>query len=442
MKNDHRMICNGCNTTRCTPISTPKYGKSIYRITKLKNQMGEISHRDTPRTPHLSSQPTIHSKRPSSFSALDTTNLYINDHVTRAASHLDKKLISQDCFNKIHTIAGMFPGAITSFLGFECRLAETNPSADFAFTISGVGQDRFVFQQLLKNNQLFQKLLSYPEWKRIQEFTTAWTDTKSVLFNNVKCFWIEFDITENKSDVPIPSVFFGPAKPSKTKGNAPDQYQWLFSDALPLLKGFISQPVQEHLVDCIGKIPLNAYVFQVGTMLSRENQTIRLFINKIEADQIIAYLQNIGWSEDPSKLIKIIEEIDQLVDRYVISFDVTEQGIGPKIGIECSFDTPAYDSVSQWNEFLEFLVQQGLCLPEKMEALLSYSGVDNTTMFAEPVEPLISASATNAFASCSTARFINHVKLVYRPGKVLEAKAYPAIRYYCSADQASHMKQK
>ena len=467
MKMDQRSIEPAMNAKRCSYTCIPTFRKDFYSKIKMNKHLylkknnkktfcsqevqivpdeiikdkSTLDVHPTPSALSIASAPVVNSS-----SALHKNQMIFDakpvDLLHMAYPHISHDLISTKNFEIIKNFTELFTNNITSFFGFECRLAETAPHADFAFAVSGRGNDRFNLKNVVENSAAIQQLLSHQEWQRILDFTLSWSDTESVLYNKVKCFWIEFDTAGNNSDIPIPSVFFGPAKPSRELGsNNPDQYDWLISSALPLLKGKISNEIHHNLFDCISKIPLNSYVFQVGTMLSREPQNIRLFINKIEADQIIPYLLSIGWEEDPTDLITVIQEIDQFVDRYVISFDVTEQGVGQKIGIECSFDGEPFDAVPQWQEFLNYLVDKGLCLPEKRDALLSYSGVDNTTMFTKPVEPLVSASSTKAYESCSSARFINHIKLVYRPEKPLEAKAYPAIRYYCPAETTSQMKQ-
>lgn len=51
-------------------------------------------------------------------------------------------LVSPQNFKEIVSIAHLFPGNLTSFLGFECRLGNFDSQSDWAFAISGVGGDR------------------------------------------------------------------------------------------------------------------------------------------------------------------------------------------------------------------------------------------------------------------------------------------------------------
>jgi len=73
-----------------------------------------------------------------------------------------------------------------------------------------------------------------------------------------------------------------------------------------------------------------------------------------------------------------------------------------------------------------------MCLPEKRDALLSYSGIENTENFSGGVmKPLTSASRhLDELVSSALVRYISHIKIVYQSGQPLEAKAYPAVRLF------------
>jgi len=364
---------------------------------------------------------------------LPLKNLLASDHLSTAEPHISERLLTHEKFKDILSVAQYFPGNITTFLGFECHLGTPEARADWAFAISGVGEDRQVLKNILTNGYLPQEFLKKEEWIQIREFAKAWADQKSILFQKVKCFWLEFDMPEKLQNIPIPSVFFGPIRlPNNAATNDITQYEWLINDAIPLLKGNSpSEKTIEHFYHCIQQMPLNTSLFQVGTMLSRTKEGIRLYINRIELDQIMPYLTKLGWEDQDNEFTELIEDLEDKSDRFVLSFDVNEGGIGKRIGIECSFISDDFQNDERWEEFLDYLVDKGMCVPEKRDALLEYSGIENvkTTMNGK-LKPLISASKIlDDISSYSIARYINHIKIVYRPEQPMEAKAYPAIRY-------------
>ena len=347
-------------------------------------------------------------------------------------------LVSKENFREILNVARLFPGNLTSFLGFECRLGESNARADWAFAISGLNGDRYVLANLLKDGYLPGQLLDQTEWRQIKDFAKAWTDPESILNDKVQCFWLEFDMPEDSPDVPIPCVFFGPTKlPERVSVNDFNNYDWLTKMALPLLGGQpLSKAIEFNLKSCIEQMPKNATLFQIGTLLSRSVNDVRLYINKLQPKDVLPYLNSIGWFDETREFTKLINDIKDMADRFVLSFDVNEDGIGPRVGIELSFDSNVFQNETRWVKLLDYLVDKDLCLSEKRDALLSYSGSEKefTDGIMEPLKA-VSGNLNNIFSS-TIVRYISHIKVVYQPGEVLEAKAYPAVRLFEKSDDS------
>lgn len=347
-------------------------------------------------------------------------------------------LISPEKFKAIISVAKHFPGNLTSFLGFEIHLGDIRQHADWAFAVSGAGDDRVVFENLLKQGNFPATFMQQPEWKQIALFSKAWTNKESLLRKKVKCFWLEFDMPEMQSDIFIPSVFFGPEKPPEGGSSASEsQFGWLINGALPLLRGQrLPEKIKEQIICCIQKIPKGSSLFQVGTMLSRSTNDVRLYINKIHPQRIIPYLNALGWHDTDNQLRELIRDIAAKAERFVLSFDVTADGIGPRIGLECSFEENRYHEEARWQPLFEYLVERGMCLPEKRDALLQYPGVDHTDDFTSGVmKPFVSVSQhLDDIFSGSLVRYLSHVKVVYVSDRPMEAKAYPAVRLFESSD--------
>lgn len=368
---------------------------------------------------------------------LPVKSILASNYLCKAEPYITR-LISPEKFKDILSVAKNFPGNLTSFLGFEIHLRDVRQRADWAFAISGAGNDRVVFENVLKQGSFSELFMQRSEWKQIALFSEEWTNKESLLKNKVKCFWLEFDMPEMQSDLIIPSVFFGPEKLSKDASSDPQaQFAWLVNDALPLLRGQeLSKKVKEQILNCIEKIPKGASLFQVGTMLSRSTNDVRLYINKIHPEKIIPYLDTLGWKDTDNQLQTLVRDIQMKAERFVLSFDVTADGIGPRIGLECSFEENLYHEETRWEPLFDYLVEQGMCLPEKRDALLRYPGVEHPDDFSGGVmKPLVSVSQhLDDIFSGSLVRYISHVKVVYIPGRPIEAKAYPAVRLFESSD--------
>ncbi|MBU1941280.1 MAG: hypothetical protein KKC68_05850, partial [Candidatus Thermoplasmatota archaeon] len=303
--------------------------------------------------------------------------------------------------------------------------------------VSGMGKDRDVLKNFLTSQHLPHKYLSSSEWQNISAFSEAWADKDSLINNKVQCFWLEFDMPDDVPDVPVPSVFFGPVRlPNGISSNEIDHYEWLVESALPLLKGReLSGKMKHQIHNCIMHIPQNASLFQIGTMLSRESKGVRLHISKFDPMQIIPYLEAIGWKDENNELTVLIGELADKADRFVISYDVTEDGIGPRIGIELSFTQDIIKQSGNWNSLFSFFVKKGWCIPEKCAALLKYPGSNDEEILSGAImNPVVSAAGNlDTLRSSRIFRYISHVKLVYRHGEDVEVKAYPAVRLFSNS---------
>jgi len=341
-------------------------------------------------------------------------------------------LVSKDNFSDILNIARLFPGNLTSFLGFECRLGNPDSRSDWAFAISGLNGDRFVFENLFNNGYLPGQLLVQDEWRQIKQFAKAWADSDSILNDKVQCFWIEFDMPKDNPEVPVPCVFFGPTKvPKNSQVNDYKNYEWLTKVALPILRGQpLSIALEKNFRNCIEQMPKNSTLFQIGTLLSRSTDGIRVYVNKLQPKQVIPYLNSIGWFDETGEFSKLTKDIKDMGDRFVLSFDINEDGIGEKIGIELSYTSKTFQNETRWTKLLDYLVDKDLCLPEKRDALLNYQGSEEDYVDSN-MEPLKAASGNlNKIFTSTIVRYISHVKIVYQPGDILEAKAYPAVRLF------------
>lgn len=366
-----------------------------------------------------------------------------NYHLSHIEENLPTHLISKKNFNDIQSISKNFPHNITTFLGFETKLWESDNRADFAFAVSGVGKDREILKKLLSKG-LPSGMTKQPEWKKILDFSKSWSAANSSLKNKVQCLWIEFDMPDEMSEIPAPRVFFGPSKlPSNIQHNDPKNYLWLTEEAIPLLRGReISENTKVLISNCIKKMPKNASLFQVGTALSEEKGSIRLYINKIKPEQIIPYLIEIGWQYKPDELSDLVEELKEFASRFVLSFDITNDGVGSKIGIELSFIENNYHSEQRWEKLLNYLVKKQLCIPEKRDALLQYQGgLDQEEYTGGILKPVAAASKIINKISTKYVRYINHIKIVYEQGEQIKAKAYPAFRLFETKEETTTLIQ-
>jgi hypothetical protein len=451
MKKEKVMALGEIDKNTCMSTCVSRCKKDIYPKGKMNSQM-EFTLSERSLDYSLSIENASSAREINLESSLIKEKSYLErDRILRnqpiqsllASNYLSSSepyianLISKDNFNEILNVARLFPGNLTSFLGFECRLGEYDARADWAFAISGLNGDRYVLANLFKNGYFPGQLLDYSEWRQIRDFSKAWIDPNSILSDKVQCFWLEFDMPEESPEIPIPCVFFGPSKiPEGASVNDFTHYEWLTQIALPLLWGHpISKATESNLKKCIKEMPKYTSLFQVGTLLSRSSNGIRIYINKFQPEDVIPYLNTLGWFDETGEFTKLLDEIKDLADRFVLSFDVNEDGIGARVGIELSFESNFFQKETRWINLLNYLVSKGLCIPEKRNALIKYQGSENESsdIILEPVKAA-SENLNDLFLS-TIVRYISHIKIVYQPEELLEAKAYPAVRLFEKSDE-------
>jgi hypothetical protein len=353
------------------------------------------------------------------------------EYVTPVAAGVSPVLISPSAFSDIGSVAGVLPSTLAyNTFGFECRLGDELPRADFlVLARSSCGRDSLA--GLHPTSTLPARLMADPVWRRLRDFAACWAESSSPLHDAVDNIWLEFDIDGPVPDLPIPSIFFGLLtnfEPYAGETIA-DRHQASTETAIRLLSGGELQPrLLETLSHCFHALSPEEQVFQVGLMLSRGAGAVRLCIRLHSVERIVEYLSGVGWSGDEASLRGVLDPLARSVDRVLLNIDAGET-VGAKIGLECYFDRNRQPGREpRWGAFLDSLVLQGVCTPDKREAILAYSGyVDQNAPDVPWPEALLRTSQLLGGRSLSTfVRSLHHVKIVYQPGRPLEAKAYLA----------------
>jgi hypothetical protein len=347
------------------------------------------------------------------------------EYVRPIAAGVSPRLISPSAFSDISSVSRVLPTTLAyNTFGFECRLGEELPRADFlVLATSSCGRDSLAGNH--PTSTLPAYLMADPVWRRVRNFAASWAEPSSPLYQTVDNVWLEFDVNGEVPDVPVPSVFFGLLTRAQPDAAAETAIRLLVEDGPP-------PRTLETLSSCFRALLPEEQVFQVGLMLSRGAGAVRLCIRPHSVERIPEYLAAVGWPGDEAALRGVLDPLARSVDRVMLDIDAGET-VGAKIGLECYFDGNRQPrSEPGWGAFLDSLVLRGLCTADKREALLAYAGYSDQNAPGVPwPEALLRASQLLGGRSLSTfVRSLHHVKIVYRPGEPLEAKAYLAGNHY------------
>jgi hypothetical protein len=362
------------------------------------------------------------------------------EYLRPVAASVPPELISPSAFSNINSVARVLPATLAyNTLGFECRLGEKAPRADFS-VLARASCGRSSLAGLHPTSTLPARLMTDPIWRRVDDFAVRWADPSFPLYRAVDNVWLEFDVDGVAPAIPIPSVFFGlqPSGQESARGVAYepnlDGYITTIETVIQLLSGNELAPRKlEMLSDCFRALSSSEHVFQVGLMLSRGAEAVRLCINNLRSvEHTVEYLARVGWPCSESDVLGVLEPLARLVDHVYLDIDVGET-VHHKIGLECYFDGNRQPRTEpRWGVFLDSLVREGLCTTDKRDALLAYPGyVDENAEGISWPRALRRASQLLGGRSLSTfIRSLHHVKIVYQPGEGLEAKAYLAVNHH------------
>lgn len=326
------------------------------------------------------------------------------------APHLHPELIAPEALSHLQILAQTFPPC--SLAGFECRL--------------GIEQSRVDFLVKLPRHPLNlpEHFFTSPIWQAFREFYQEWTEPTSVLRQNVKSLGLEFDLVGQPSLVPIPCILLELNQESFSEDFS--LIEILTGKSLSRLNYLPSLLLQSNLQRCVKSLPKGARLTNIGMMLSRPSQAVRVVVKEISPPQLLNYLVQIGWQDPTNTLSSVVLTLSEFVDSLAVSFDVGET-IHPRIGLECHLDKQTQPD-RRWQLFLDYLVERGLCTPGKQKSLLAWPGLstqaDQPELWPSNLtwgDRFLGSKALSIFW-----RTIHEVKIVYQPGHPLSAKAYLA----------------
>ena len=331
-------------------------------------------------------------------------------------AYLPGQLVSPQAFSHVQTIANLLPEAMSAHY-FECRLAAKTHQLDFATCVMASKGGREILAGHNATADLPPILLQHPLWRRVREFFRCWADPTSPLYEQVPLIWLGFDQVDGRlPKVPLPCLSFSlnpehlgrhPSSQPSHHAHTQPYLQFAETTFAGLLGHPLSPQTRQNLQACFDLLPAGGQISYLSAMLSRQPAALKVngFVPK---DQLLAYLTQIGWTGSLAELEQIMATFCTFTDK--IKFDLT---VGPTISARFSlefFSKGLSQSDSQRQFFLNQLVDEGLCTPEKRQALLAWFGFSSEVFSHQSWPTRLSRSW--------------YAKIVYQPHQPLEAKGY------------------
>lgn len=334
-----------------------------------------------------------------------------------ARSSLPFSLFDAEGYARLAEIAKKLPEELTTFWGFECRLGEPAAIADFLFETRKQSRGlKLLTGEVSSSLEYYCE--QWPAWQNLRLFAQQWADSDHVFYHSIRNIWLEFDTAAlsshaNSDDAfQQPCIFLGPEAIPLEK----DQFSDIILDALSILGE--SNGKSETLHSFVAMLPAGAHVFQVGLMLARINPGLRVCVNKLAPEEIPDWLSQLKWKGDVKALEALMKTITPIVPIIAVDLNLLADGPAEKIGLECYMDW-VDDDPHQWVPLLNFIEEHNLCLPQKRQGLLTFTGITHN--------PPHKKVASDGMFYINLFRKIHHIKLSILGAAPVEAKAYLAM---------------
>jgi len=329
---------------------------------------------------------------------------------------LDEALVPAAAARQLLRVAGKL--APVHCAGFEVRLADHEPAVDLVQRIRGLRGEPERLSDYIESSSLAHD----PIWERVRGFCRRWSRPNTPIHRLVAGGFLGFDAETAVGETPSPSVYLS-LEPGGSV--APGTLMRVIEEASALLRGQpLSEEVAASLRRCREGCPEGAAITDVGLMLSRDIDAVRLVIAPVARAAIEDFLAARNWLGGPPEIRAAVALIPEEREHVAVSLDVGAK-IFPRVGLEY-YPGPLDTDLPLWTSALDALVGAGLCSETKRDALLRWPG------YIEPVETedpwpsslLVDSLLNRPDRFMVLARRLTFLKLVCRPDAEPEAKAY------------------
>ncbi len=344
------------------------------------------------------------------------------DYLRVIESRLPAGLVSPASLERIRALAAELP--LSSNFGFECRLSDGKADADFLVAVVPSDGSLAAWADQNTSSRLHEELGARGSWSLVREVLKEW-HSGGMSLAPVHDAWLEFDIDPTGAALPDPSFFFG--FDDTTDLNHPVLSEDLVDR---LLRFRLSEDRRQRLRTCFSALPAPAVIFQVGVMLPRATEEVRLCLRGLAPAAMPGYLERIGW---PGSIDSLRAHIDLLVrhtDAIGLDFSLRD-GIGPEIGFELEIKSGA-PGRQKLQRCLQALGELGLCREEKGDAILSWLGYSTEDGDPErwPQHLRKASEALGPEVISTFLRNLNHIKVGFLGDRFTGAKAYLGVRHF------------
>jgi hypothetical protein len=331
------------------------------------------------------------------------------DHFNVVSPMLQPGLADEVCARNLCKLCSLFPYDITQDFGFESRLGDPNANCDFFLQIRKGTPGALMLAGKSSISNLSGQLLEDPFWQRIVRLFQVWADSEHIIAQSIEVFWLEFDYQDTGYNL-TPNLFFRITESRGEDRNMQWELRRRVLDEIYTILFDIPFPsdLANNLKVCIDALPESGELYQIGFMIPRKTEAIRLVLVRIGLDEIENYLNKINWPGEMEIVKNLASTYSSEFDYFVININIGKT-ILPYLSFEMYFQNMYQPQFGpKWGEAMDFLESQQLLTADKRTALVRFCG------------KIIS----NGLFPVRYFNGINHLKLVYKRNSPIECKGY------------------
>ena len=337
------------------------------------------------------------------------------DVLTGLRSQIPKSLLAGQGWGGLLERVGDLPAAAAASLcGFEFRLDEPVPAADFSGPVTGGGQ--------VARHYIARGEAAAPE--SVEAWLAAHLKDSSATDHWLESILPAYDIIGAPAGQPEPPVVYLRLLPGREKGAIAAGPAAIARTIAEACARGDSEPERRALARALDALPAGARLAYVAATPNRAPRSVRLLAADIGAHEVGPLLVQLQWPGSIAAVDRLLSGMSDLCGRFLLLFDINEDAALPRLGFEMHalrervtnyralFAAWLISSKNDWKPVIRRLVERDWCLPSKAEGLLSWPRL--RTVFGE-------AGAFQLYMG------INHIKLSIE-GERVRAKAYGGLR--------------